>query len=72
MCGSPLWYQMAVLSDVFKEFVPTSNCLRERFRAKAMPYASRFETRVIDKEMNPPEVSIAVKVVCRITLISPY
>ena len=39
---------------------------------KATPYASRFEAGVIDKEMDPPEVSIAVKVVCRITLIGSY
>ena len=63
---------MAVLPDVFKEFVPTSNCLRERFRAKAQTYSSCFKAGVIDKKVDPPEVSIAVKVVCRITFISPY
>ena len=63
---------MAVLPDVFKESVPTGNCLWERFCAKAKPYASGLEARMIDIEMDPPEVSIAIEVVCRITLIGPY
>ena len=63
---------MAVLPDVFKESVPTGNCLWERICAKAKPYASGLEARMIDIEMDRPEVSVAIEVVCWITLIGPY
>ena len=63
---------MAVLPDVFKQFVPTSNCLCERFRAKAQTYSSCFKAGVIDKKVDPPEVSIAIEVMSRIAVVGPY
>ena len=65
-------YQMPIFPDAIKKFVSSGDGLWERSCPKALSYSSCFKFRVMNKEMDPPEVSIAVKVVCRITLISPY
>ena len=63
---------MPVQPDVVEESVPPDDCLRKRFRTKTKPYSSCLKARVIGKEMHPPEVSIAIEVVCQIALIGPY